>query len=279
MPFLVLPSSQINPQAWNKTILNQGSDVYNDFYYLDATTNKNWQGIIWGDYEKVLPFYQKKKIGFIPYICMPPYIQKFDTSFLTKRDLEKVIEHFKSKNFIVDYRLNDTKGLEGFSPKRNFILDKSKQNYTNLEKKFPSLLRKNMLKSEQYLEIDDTSPISSITNFLKSNDLFNQLNKNSPWILDFPYGKTLTARYKGTHEIVAVLFYILYNSIAYIIAPYSSVKGKNTQAMTGLILKLIQDDAISTIDFEGSSIDSIAQFYAQFGAEEEVYYSMEWRKI
>lgn len=279
MSFQILHSSIINPQAWNKTILAQGSDVYNEFYYLEATTNKNWLGIIWGDYEKVLPFYQKKKLGLIPYVCMPPYVQKFDTIFLTKSEFEQVISFLKSKNFIVDFRVNDTKEIQGFQSKRNFILDKSKQSFSQLESNFPSLLRKNILKAAQYLDIDDKAPISSITSFLKSNDLFNQLNINSPWILDFPYGRTLTARYKGTHEIVAVLFYILYNNKAYIIAPYSSVKGKNTQAMTGLILNLIKDKSIQIIDFEGSSIDSIANFYAQFGAVEEDYFSMEWRKI
>jgi hypothetical protein len=279
MPFQILPSSLINPTAWNQTILAQSSDVYNEFHYLNATTDNNWQGIIWGDYKKVLPFYKKKKLGLISYICMPPYVQKFDTSFLTEFELAEVFSYFKSNHFIVDFRINDTKGIVGFKPKRNFILDKSKQNIDKIIASFPSLLRKNILKSDQYLEIDDKASISSITSFLKSNDLFNQLNKNSPWILDFPYGKTLTARYKGTHEIVAVLFYILYNSKAYIIAPYSSVKGKNTQAMTGLILNLIEDSSIQIIDFEGSSIDSIAQFYASFGAVKEEYYSMEWRRV
>jgi hypothetical protein len=279
MPFKILHSSQIVAQLWNKTILTQGSDVYNEYHYLNATTGNNWRGIVWGEYEKVLPFYQKKKWNIIPYSCMPSYVQKFDTHLLTVNELNEVIYYLKKNNFIVDYRINDAKQLKGFSEKQNFILHTKAQSFEKLESSFPSLLRKNILKAHQYLDIDEHASTQSITDFLLSNDLFNQLNKNCPWILDFPYGKSIVARYKGTNEIVAVLFYIFYNQKAYLIAPYTSPKGKNTQAMTGLILHLIQDKAIVFIDFEGSSIDSIAQFYQQFGAQKETYYSMNWKKL
>jgi hypothetical protein len=277
--FQILPSSHINAELWNKTIQVYQSDVYNDYHYLNATTGSNWQGIIWGDYDKVLPFYQKKKWNIIPYVCMPPYVQKFDSRSLSEVELSEAISYFKKNNLIVDFRVNDPKHSIEFIKKQNFILHTKSHSFEKLEANFPSLLRKNILKAHQYLDIDIHASQQSITSFLKSNDLFNQLNKNCPWILDFPYGKSVVARYKGTNEIVAVLFFILYNNKAYLIAPYTSPKGKNTQAMTGLILNLIQDKTIDYIDFEGSSIESIAQFYEQFGAQKEIYYSLNWKKF
>lgn len=279
MSFQILHSSLINSAKWTQSIGNQNSDVYNDFQYLNACTSNNWYGFIWGDYEKVLPYYQKKKWGLVPYICMPPFVQKFDTSHLTENEFNEVMSYFKQKNFIVDYRINDAKLNLGYKVMRNYILDKDSLSFEKLESNFSSLLRKNILKSAQYVDIDINASEDSIRFFLLKNELFIKLNKNAPWILDLPYISCIAARTKGSMDIEAALIYILHNSTAYLIAPYTSAKGRTMQAMTGLILHLIQDTSIDRIDFEGSSIDSIANFNEQFGAERKSYFMMNWRKI
>jgi hypothetical protein len=49
--------------------------------------------------------------------------------------------------------------------------------------------------------------------------------------------------------------------------------------MSHLIDHIVGDPSIKHINFEGSSIDSIAQFYQQFGAEKEKYYALKYRKF
>ena len=48
--------------------------------------------------------------------------------------------------------------------------------------------------------------------------------------------------------------------------------------MSFLLNALVEDDTIEIIDFEGSSIDSIANFYAQFGAVKQEYWAIHWKK-
>jgi hypothetical protein len=54
--------------------------------------------------------------------------------------------------------------------------------------------------------------------------------------------------------------------------PISNEIGRNTQAMSGLINEVVQNSDAKIIDFEGSSIASIAHFYKQFGAKEITYF-------
>jgi len=74
MNFKILHCSQIDIDKWNNYSKTNVTDIYNEYNYLNSCTGENWYGIIWGNYEKILPFYQKKIWNIIPYICMPPFI-------------------------------------------------------------------------------------------------------------------------------------------------------------------------------------------------------------
>lgn len=275
MNFKIISCSQIDKDKWNQRILLQGSDIYNEYEYLQIVCNRNWQGIVWGDYEKVLPFYQKKKWGLFPYICMPPFCQKFDTSTLTQAELSEVIKYFKRNNIIVDYRVSDNKDLKHFIEKTNFKLDKRGRNYEEIYSHFSSLLKKNLTKSNE-INISNRIDNEKFNQFIQKHSQFNELilarYSTVFWEL---YRNQLTQYYAEIdNEIIAFLFIAIFDEKAYLLFPFTNEKGKKHQAMSQLIAHIIQDKKINSIDFEGSSIPAIAHFYQQFGGENVPYFSV-----
>ncbi|MFN7421877.1 MAG: hypothetical protein ACK5QP_00650, partial [Chitinophagales bacterium] len=68
MSFKVIHSSKLDAEKWNLCVEKYQMDIYNEYHFLNAVCLDNWYGFVWGDYEKILPFYQKKKWGIIPYV-------------------------------------------------------------------------------------------------------------------------------------------------------------------------------------------------------------------
>lgn len=273
--FRALHSSQIDATKWNQAVELSHGEIYSTYEYLHAVTLGDWRGVIKGDYEKVLPYYQKKKWGLIPYICMPPFSQKYNNSPWSDIEFERLVEDIKSQNYRVDMRVTDKKSYSGIA-KSNFVLSKKNRSYEELSGQYSRLLQRN-LKSKN-VEITSVSREDSIA-FLKVNDLFQNLvwkNHAASFLtlISKEFVHCIQATESQNNTPLGVLIYAVYRDVAYLLFPYQSAMGKSMNAMSFLIDSLIRDPFIKTINFEGSSIVSIANFYRQFGAEEETYWEM-----
>jgi hypothetical protein len=80
-------------------------------------------------------------------------------------------------------------------------------------------------------------------------------------------------RDEKTSEILAGAFFVLWKNRFYYLLPVSTPQGKKVRAMRFLIDRFIAEFAGQNyvIDFEGSSVPSVAQFYQSFGALPEFY--------
>lgn len=268
-------SSQIDATKWNQAVELSHGEIYSTYEYLQAVTLGDWRGVIKGDYEKVLPYYQKKKWGLIPYICMPPFSQKYNTDLWSDIEFERLVEDIKSQNYRIDMRVTDKKSYSGIA-KSNFVVSKKNRSYEELSSQYSRLLQRN-LKSKN-VEITSVSREDSIA-FLKVNDLFQNLvwkNHAASFLslISKEFVHCIQATESQNNTPLGVLIYAVYRDTAYLLFPYQSAMGKSMNAMSFLIDSLIRDSFIKTINFEGSSIVSIANFYRQFGAEEETYWEM-----
>lgn len=279
MRFRVLSSSEIDIAKWNEKVHEQDSEIYNEYHYLSACTINDWYGIVWGDYEKILPFYQKKKWGLIPYICMPPFCQKFDTSSIGIEMFQEVLKYFKANYWIVDYQINNQYNLEGFHERKNYIIEKSENE--NLSDRYSSQLIRILSKSK--LVVGSSELGEGELDFLKENDAFriNIATRHMKHFLNFISNKKISLWQKAIKidgQIEGFLMAPYSRNQAYLLFPFSSIKGKKAQAMSVLMDHILKDSQFKRINFEGSSIDSIARFYEQFGAKKEVYWSLNWEK-
>ncbi|MBL7788601.1 MAG: hypothetical protein JNL75_02060 [Chitinophagales bacterium] len=281
MNFKVLHSSAINAAKWNDCVERYQMDIYDEFHFLNAVCLDNWYGFVWGDYEKILPFYRKKKWGILPYICMPPFCQKFDNRPLSEEEWEGAWTYLKSNNLKIDYAVMDRKEESEAIEKFNFVLDKSDKNIDQIRENYSSLLVKNLSKAKKELELNLELSHVALELFLASLPLFKKLVFKK-YALNFWKLKSSLLKYnyaldKVENKQVAILMYVQLKNRVYLLFPYSSDEGKKMQAMSFLINSIIEQNEIKVIDFEGSSIESIANFYSQFGAEKQSFWSLNWK--
>lgn len=256
-------------------------DIYNEYHFLNAVCLDSWYGFIWGDYEKILPFYRKKKWGILPYVCMPPFCQKFDNSPLTNHEWKRVLDYLKERNLKIDYAIKDRKEESEILERFNFILDKTKMPLDQIKGNYSSLLVKNLSKAKKELELNVELSNVTLENFLNNLPSFGALvlkkYAHNFWKLKASQLQYYCALDKNNKRPLAILMYVQLGSKVYLLFPYTSEEGKKKQAMSFLIDSLIEWNEIEVVDFEGSSIDSIANFYSQFGAEKQSYWSIHWK--
>jgi hypothetical protein len=267
--FIVLKNNAINPVKWNEAVMKTQGLPYQLFEYLEASSLNGWNGIIFGDYHKVFPFFSNKKFG-IPYIYMPQSIQQFSNQCFTKSEWHAIIKYLESRYLKITIRVSDY-GNSSSLKKQNYILQKNEtENASNF---YSSLLKRNINKSKTLsitkkpFELEDFDFIFSQKYYQNSikKDIFyhfyNNLKSNLKLYQSFYYG-----------ALVAQLLTVRILNREILLMPVSNEIGRVTQAMSGLINEVIQISDAEIIDFEGSSIASIAHFYKQFGAKEITYF-------
>ncbi len=270
----ILKRNEIDTEKWNLSVQKLELSPYLYSIYLDATTSKSWKALVWGDYEKVLPFYSQKKWELIPYVFMPPFLQQIDTSKLTETQIKEAY-HFFKKNFIKTDLRTSTPLISSASVKYNYELSLDKT-YDEIYSNYNSLLRKNLSKFKE-ISIEKTDFELEYLQYYFDNTFFDQAIKNNRnFLFNFLMQLGDSAQYyKATYEGEIIAILITYKSYEreFLIMPISTDIGKKYQAMSFLIDFVIQNSTSKTIDFEGSNIPNIAKFYEQFGASKTMYYS------
>lgn len=273
-----LKRNEIDTKKWDFTVQKLELSPYLYSHYLDATTSKSWNALVWEDYESILPFYSQKKWNCIPYGFMPPFLQLIDTSKLTEKQKNEACQFFK-KNFLrMDIR-SSTPLISNASAKYNYELSLDKT-YNEIHSNYNSLLKKNLSKFKE-ISIENTNFELEYLQYYFDNPFFNQAFKNNRFFL-FNFLMQLgdaVQYYKATYEGELIALLITYKSSEreFLIMPISTDIGKKYQAMSFLIDYVIQNSMSKIVDFEGSSIPNIANFYEQFGAKKTIYYSNTFR--
>ena len=142
--------NDIDEQKWNALIANQSIEFpYAYTWYLDAVT-KNWQAIVYGDYEAVMPLPYFKK-WTIKQIFQPPFCQQLGV-FQQEPNIDIAIAmyRFLQQHFYFVHIHQNTnleqQLFESWKPKDNFQLD-LKLGYEVLQKEFNSNTKRNIQKA------------------------------------------------------------------------------------------------------------------------------------
>lgn len=272
--------SDINFIKWDECISRSlNGIVYAYSWYLNVVAEE-WDALVGEDYEFVFPLIKAKKFG-ISYIYQPPFVQQlglFSPFKIDKQVLRLFLESIPKKYLYQDINLNTFNSLEGnevsVSDRVTFQLDLV-QTYFSLSSKYNDNTRRNISKAlAMGVYVKKGLPIQEFIRF-KRNNLVVSLNDNKldklRAIMMISFDKRIGeiyAAYTEKEELCAVAFFTCSNGKIIYLSAASNDLGKNNRAMFALVDRFINDHSESQqiLDFEGSSIDNIARFYAGFGA-------------
>ena len=284
-----LEHKEINKYKWDNCIRHSFNGIIYAFsWYLDKVC-EDWEALIAGDYELVMPLTPKRKYKF-NYLIQPLYTQQlgvFSTRRLKPDIIQMFLDTIPNKYKYLNINLNTFNNVETddfiTSDKITYELDLIEP-YSKLARKYSSNTKRNLKKAEK-------NNVAVVTN-ISAIELLNLKKINSA----IPYDEKLyaTARriisnafikhigkvygaYSSHNNLCAAAFFITsHNKTIYLIGA-SSGEGKEIGAMTAIFDQYIKDHAEKnlTLDFEGSNIESIARFFKGFGANKCTYLNLQ----
>lgn len=292
MQIRLLKRSEIDDAKWNGCVhYAMNSKIYAYTWYLD-NVSYDWFGLVEEDYISVMPLIWNDKIFGLKQIYLPFLSQQLGIFSVNSCNLSRINNFLEALPKDFRYiqipfndgnkeicKVNDLK----IETKQNFLLyldqpyEELAQQYSsntcrNISKAFKHQLKlSNHLKPETFIEaVKKAQLLKGIHHDEKLYHtglriIYNCLHRGMG---------SISAAFDQNNELCAAIFF-MYNGPAIInLLNVSTSIGRNTGAMHYLIDVTIQKEANKKkyIDFEGSSIDSIAQFYQSFGAVNKPYY-------
>jgi hypothetical protein len=286
----LLRRNEVDIAKWDNCVRRAAGYLpYANSWYLDSVA-ENWDALVMEDYKAVMPLTWLRKLG-IKVLYQPYYCQQlgvFSPGELHKAVLTAFFQAATKSFPYIDINLNPlcepAATTFGLTKKKNLLL-KLDKSYEGIKKGFSKGLLRNIAKAERAsLEFFESTDLASFQHFYLQNinpeqQVFKPLHKRmfnriSTELLKRGIGKIYVAA--AGQDWLAALMLIEENSRHINIINTSSVTGKSQQASHFLFSKVIQKFSGNdiTLDFEGSSIPSIARFYEGFGPNEEYFYHL-----
>src|SRR5690554_6610019 len=276
----------IDKLKWDACITNSTHpEVYACSWYLDAVS-PGWCALVSNDYEYVMPIPMKRVYGFT-YIVQPPFCQKlgiFSHLPLTNEIISQFTKKCK-RFFSIRYSSYHSLLFTQAREEPNYVIDLS-QKYTEIKAKFNKNCLRNCKKAHS--KIQDVKLISS-DNFLDffrttlTYSIPQSYHLNMAHLVGTLQKEDMLqclAAYSGDNIVAAVAFIVTEKKVYYFLAG-SNEEGKEKKAMFLLVQSCIESYAGTSkqLDFEGSRIPGVAQFYKGFKTVNEPYFLSEYAKI
>lgn len=247
--------------------------------FLDVTTNKQWDILVYNDYEAVMPvpFILKKGIKVVhnPLICQ-------QLGIFSAKDDQKTNEkflHFLTKNYLIRaYHFNETNTFDStLKTKKNFILYPGE--YAEVYAKY-SPKRKRKLRLDD--EVKDHSELKEVNfqeaeQFIRNNVVGLEKKDDAEVLMNtlqtfhsLKYLKFLAFYY---HQEITnmIAIYSDYDTIA-LLGTYNNKKYIKMAGASTLIDHVIRENIENCIfDFEGGNLPSIEEFFRGFRPELKSY--------
>jgi hypothetical protein len=257
------------------------SRIYAFSWYLDIVAD-HWDVLVLDDYEAVMPVPWKKKYG-LKYSLQPYFCQQiaiYSTDKINDLFIKIFLKKIPKSIFFTDINF-------AFQPaskvilKQNFILNLN-QEYYKLYKNFRKDRRKSIRKATEanlsYHDFNNKIALielyKNVFDFLKMpKKYFDKIDALIEYCLNNNLGFTRNIFLE--EKIVCIGFFLKYNGRIYYLLGASSKEGKKYGATTFLLDSIIKEysKTKNILDFEGSTIPSIASFYKSFGSEITHYYN------
>ena len=293
MAIKYLENKYINYKKWDKCINRSFNGiVYAYSWYLDIVSD-DWDALVSGNYEAVMPLPIKKKFGF-KYIYQPSYTQQLGVFSTGKLDSKMVLEFLKQipADFkYVQTSLNTFNALES----QDFNLEKKVTYQLDLIKPYELIYRGYSTNTKRNIKKAIKNKIF-ITKGLAVNDLIEMRRRNPVVKLTEEHYNTMRkiisfallhkvgacyGAYSDRNNLIAAAFFITSHNKSIFLISVSSAEGKEKRAMFYILDYFIKIHAENPVilDFEGSMIESLARFFSGFGAKACNYLSVSQNRL
>jgi hypothetical protein len=289
-PIQYLRRAAIDTTRWDHCIDESANGlIYGYSFYLDHMS-RNWDALVWGDYEAVMPLTWNKKYG-IYYLYQPAFTASLGVfgKNLTGEMMEQILHAIPKKFRLVEIELNHGNNFDClakpgpivFNDRTNYVLPLDKP-YETLYAGYRENLQRNLKKSVNLgvkyvtdIAIDEVIALArqqmeGITNY-GSND-YENFKKLFELLHDKKQALTCGV-YTHNNELTASAAFFFSHKRAYYILVGNRIDQRTDGASPYLLDRFIHDHAGKDLllDFEGSDIHGLAYFYSSFGAVQELY--------
>ena len=245
-----------------------------------------WNALADHDFQTVLPLPARRKFG-IDYICTPPFLQKVDMCSSVVADTKALCEFLNSipsdyKH--IDLALGTAPGLfsDAVTERFNNILD-LKRDYAEIKGGYSTDARRNLrIAGENKQELlKGVKPAEAIHIFRDGpgrglgrirNADYHRLEQLMEFTVSNRIGDIVGVRASG--RLVYTVFYIDWRDRISLLFTSTSPMSRTLRSGYLAIDHIIGlfSGRRDTLDFAGSSIESIASYNRSFGAAESKYY-------
>ncbi len=290
MEVKLLNNNDIDTGRWDATVRSAlNARVYAESWYLDVVY-PDWQGLIWGDYDYVMPVSMASKFG-IRYIFQPVYAQQqgifppatpeITAQFVLK--LKELVRFFEISFNSLSVKINDNPGgAEGV----NYVLSLN-NSYNQIFAGYSSHAKRYVRKAQHANDILAGVPAHEFLSFKEQLSGKEYTAKHREALRKIVTKSVASQRgivygaYTGPNELCATAFFIFESRRLTYLNSVSSPLGKEKRAMFAIVDRFIRDYANSSflLDFEGSQVEGIARFFTGFGAQPEHYQILKYNKL
>lgn len=279
-----LKHTDIDKNKWNRCVSTSNNTIiYAYAWYLDIVS-PNWDALVLNDYEAVMPLTHRKKY-FLSYLFQPFFTQQLGV-FSKKESQALLVQEFlnaiPTKFKLIDINLNEDNSSEGLKLKKNYLLPIN-ESYKDISAGFKGQTKRSIKKAKEHGAYMQALPYNQVIDFYQKHK-----GKETKGVRLNDY-QTLKQLYKICNKqgnlitvgvfssqfglVASAAFLINADRVIYHLGS-SNEKGKKIGAMRFLISSVIAQLAGKNyfIDFEGSEIDGIENFYKSFGALKKPYF-------
>jgi len=285
----LLKRDEIDVKLWDSVIARCPSGLpYGFSQILDVCTDKQWMGIVSEDYQWVMPLpYNRKLLGFRQFY--QPYLLQQLGIFGRIPDAIEVEEVFRiikknSKRGIFAFQENNSSFVAPYSlAKTNIILDVDRS-YQEIQQGYHKALRRRLNKDydDQWLQSDDLKLEDILDLYMEhtyklygANEKMTQQYIRAFVQTCYDMGLIKLLALKAPDSVIYSGYIIIVTKSRVIKAlSFNNVLYKHYSGPTRLIDNTIQKYAGKPfiIDFAGSEIKSVAEFYKPFNPTVRPYF-------
>jgi hypothetical protein len=289
-----LKHSEIDKVRWDECIANSANRmVYGLSWYLDIVSPK-WDALILDDYKAVMPLTWKKKFGFY-YLVQPAFCQQLGVfgDDDTTSDITRFISRIPGKYLSIRVHLNEKnkviiKGINTYT-RVNYTLSLNRP-YEDLFSNYSKIHKKNIKTGRnRNITINNSSDLKKLYMFFLENHkhkfTLNKFNytllKSILSSLKNPEDYRLYLASSNDLKVVAAVFLIKSFERWILMLTPSTQYGRENRAIYLIINKFIEEHAgqEEILDFEGSNIKGVAEFFEGFGSMASSYKFIKYRRI
>ena len=277
-----LRHNEIDFKRWDACILSDPSGLPYALSWFLNLASPGWEGLVWGNYEAVMPLPVKYKLK-LPYLIQPAGCQQLGLfgKDVTLEMINEAIRWIKEHYIYIHIYLNFRNAHPSFKQRKNLILS-LQENYDTLYSFYHTNLKRNLKRSMNFEhKITETFIWDTLLYYFKQSphfkktprDWLNVIEKLGYEAHNRQIGNTI-GLFSQQGEFLAGTYLLFTNNRIVFWFSATSAEGRKRSSMHYLIDYVIKKFSGSSmiLDFEGSEIPGLARFYLSFGATEQNYF-------